>query len=251
MQQYKLVSIVTVTFNSKNELLNTINSIKNQTYETIEYIVIDGASKDGTFDVISSNSDIISKYVSEPDNGIYDAMNKGLQLATGDYVLFLNAGDLFYANTTLADMMLQANSADVLYGDAAIMNTQGQVLHLRNHKQLPKQLTARDMRLGMVVCHQSLLVRRAIAPLYDLRYQIAGDIDWAIRVLRQAKTVRNTGLVVCKFLEGGTSAKRRRRSWVERWHIMRRQFGWPVAVASHLQIVWQALLGKFLGGYNR
>jgi glycosyltransferase involved in cell wall biosynthesis len=248
MKHTPLVSIITVVYNGKNQLESTINNISKQDYKNIEYIIVDGKSTDGTLEVIAANQSIITKHVSEPDNGIYDAMNKGLQLATGDYVLFLNAGDLFYADITLADMLSQAGGADVLYGDAAIMNAQGIITHLRDHKRLPKQLSAWHMRLGMVVCHQSLLVRRAIAPLYDLRYQIAADIDWTIRVLRQAKTVRNTGLVVCKFLEGGTSAKRRRRSWAERWDIIRRQFGLPVAIASHLQIVWQALWRALLAG---
>src|SRR5271157_3624714 len=96
------ISIITVVYNGEKVLLRTIESIANQTFRDIEYIIIDGSSKDGTVGIIENNNHSITKWISEPDKGLYDAMNKGLRMARGEYVLFLNAGDQFYEKNTLA-----------------------------------------------------------------------------------------------------------------------------------------------------
>ena len=97
----KRLSIITIVYNNKDNLIKTIKSVREQTYKNIEYIIVDGGSTDGTVDVIKQNPDLIAKYITEPDDGIYDAMNKGLKLATGDYLWFMNSGDEIYANDTV------------------------------------------------------------------------------------------------------------------------------------------------------
>lgn len=244
------VSIITVTYNAAGVLPATLASIAQQTYRAIEHIIIDGGSTDGTVDQIRAAGENITHWVSEPDAGLYDAMNKGLARATGDYVWFLNAGDLIDSAETLAGIMAIAEQEqalaetwpDVLYGQTALIDAHGRNLGLRTYKRLPDELAARDLRLGMVVSHQALLVRRAIAPRYDTRYRIAADIDWTIRVLRAAARVTNTGLVHVRYLVGGTSARNRWRSWLERADILRRQFGLADALWAHAQIAWDSVV---------
>jgi glycosyltransferase involved in cell wall biosynthesis len=114
MHKKPLISIITVCFNSARLLQRTIKSVRNQTYTEIEYIVIDGASKDNTLQLIKENQDIIDLWRSEPDSGLYFAMNKGLDLASGDYVIFINAGDMFYSHDTLEKISLhQEEYADI------------------------------------------------------------------------------------------------------------------------------------------
>lgn len=237
------VSIITVVYNDRDLLANTIESVLAQEYPYIEYLVIDGGSTDGTVDVIRQYADRIAYWVSEPDHGLYDAMNKGLAQASGDYVWFLNAGDLIYASDTLAEIIAHADGADCLYGQAALLDEQGNIVGLRKHKRLPKQLTWKHMRLGMVVSHQALIVARNIAPQYRTEYRIASDIDWTIRVLRKARRIRNTGHIVCKFLLGGLSSRHWRRSLLERFRILTQHFGLPLTVLSHTQIVWEKVTG--------
>ena len=250
-----LVSIITVTRNAAATLERTLQSVLLQTYPYIEYIIIDGASTDGTVNLIRTEADRIAYWVSEPDGGLYDAMNKGLARATGHYVWFLNAGDEIDTPDTLDAIMAVAESyhvahshwPDVLYGQAMLIDHHGRPQGMRTYKRLPEALSARDMRLGMVVSHQALLVKRSIAPPYDTQFRIAADIDWTIAVLRAAEAhphggaVINTRAVHVKFLLGGTSAQNRRRSWVERWHILRRHFGLWGALAAHTEILFDSL----------
>lgn len=238
------VSIITVVYNDRDLLADTIESVLAQTYPYIEYLIVDGASTDGTVDVIRQYEDRITGWSSEPDKGLYDAMNKGLARTTGEYVWFLNAGDLIYDNDTLEQVIAHADGADCLYGQAALLDETGNIVGLRKHKRLPKQLTWKHMRLGMVVSHQALIVARDIAPEYHTGYRIAADIDWTIRVLRKAKRVRNTGQILCKFLLGGLSSKHWQRSLLERFRILTRHFGLPLTVVSHLQIVAEKIAGK-------
>ncbi len=116
-----LISVITVVLNAKDHIENTILSVIEQSYPNIEYIVIDGGSTDETLDIIEKYRNKISKIISEPDNGIFDAMNKGIELATGDYINFMNAGDSFYSNNVIETVFSQANlSSDIIYGDTLV-----------------------------------------------------------------------------------------------------------------------------------
>ena len=119
------LSIITVVYNRREDLKKTIASVKGQTSHDIEYIVIDGDSNDGTKEVISENADFISRFVSEKDSGIYDAMNKGLQMASGDYVWFLNSGDEIYSSDTVENIFRINSSADAYYGDVMYVDEKG------------------------------------------------------------------------------------------------------------------------------
>lgn len=241
------VSIITVVYNDLAGLQHTAASVAAQTYPNIEWVVVDGASTDGTREWIAANTHRMGPWLSEPDKGIYDAMNKGLALATGHYVWFLNAGDLAYADHTLQHAITALADADVYYGDTALMNGQGQVIGLRDHKKLPRQLSWRHLRIGMVVCHQALIVRRSLALPYDASLRIAADIDWAIRVLRQARSICNTRQIICKFETGGASARRWRLALRERFGVLRRHYGLPITLLSHGEILLRALWRRMSG----
>ncbi|MGL5317866.1 MAG: glycosyltransferase family 2 protein, partial [Bacteroidales bacterium] len=152
-----LFSIITVTYNAGTLLTKTIDSVARQTCADKEYIIIDGASKDNTLEIIKKNSAQIRNYISEPDKGIYDAMNKAFSQATGKYILFLNAGDTFHNDEVLARIKEQINpdnEPDILYGETAITDEDGKFIAMRRLKT-PEQLHWKSFKQGMLVCHQS------------------------------------------------------------------------------------------------
>lgn len=232
------ISIITVTYNAEKYLQNTINSIDKQTYQNIEYIIVDGNSSDGTVDIIKKNIKLISKWISEPDKGLYDAMNKGLNMASGEFVWFINAGDEIYDANTLKLVLDKASSqnADLLYGEAMIVNEEGDEIGMRR-KSAPEKLNWKSLRKGMVVCHQSFLPKRSIAPLYDLKYKYSSDIDWEIKCLKKAKSIVNTKLVLSRFLDNGQSKKTVIPSIKERFRIMVKYYGILPAVLNHIPII--------------
>jgi len=229
-------SVITVTFNAEEWIERTMLSVLSQSYSNIEYIIIDGASKDSTVDIIKQYAAGITYWQSEPDHGIYEAMNKGLQHATGDYVWFMNAGDTFFTSDTLQRVaaMVQKHTAwpDILYGETMIVDSDGKPLGRRRLKA-PDHLTWKSFKMGMLVCHQSFVVKRLIAPQYDLTYQYAADIDWCIRCMKQAKIIRNTRLVMSNFLDGGTSTAKRKTALKERYAIMCKYYGTFVTAILH------------------
>ncbi len=224
-----LLSVVTVCYNAARDLEETIASVRGQNFdkEKLEYLIIDGASKDDTLEVIRRNSDVVSRFVSEPDNGLYYAMNKGLDMASGDYVLFLNAGDVFYENSTLEKVFASAPiPQDIYYGDTMILSPEGtQVGHRRLRP--PKRLTAKSFRWGMTVCHQSVIIRRALCSPYDTRYSITADYDWVLSCIERADKGRicNTHLFVSAFRQGGISSRNVFRANRQRFLIMMRHYG--------------------------
>lgn len=239
------ISIITVVFNAKEALEQTINNIRQLEYDNLEYIIVDGGSTDGTKEVIENNSLFISSWISEPDKGLYDAMNKGLRLATGSYVWFINAGDLIYSPHILNNIFSgYENYADIYYGDTVILAEDGSVKGLRG-KKLPKKLSLKSYRLGMVVCHQSFIVRRAIAPRYNLRYRFAADVDWVMECTRRAKTIVNTRFILSKFVEGGISSKQRTKSLKERYRIMLKHFGKSKTIYYHFLIALDIFKPKY------
>ncbi len=237
-------SLITVTYNAGAVLEDTIQSIITQTYKNVEYILIDGASTDNTMRIIERYRDHIHTVVSEPDQGLYDAMNKGLSLATGDYVCFLNAGDCLHEDDTLLGMVHSVAATheapcppDVLYGDTALVDSEGHFLRMRRLTP-PEHLTWKSFRHGMLVCHQAFFARRAIAPHYDLRYRFSADFDWCIRVMKQARYLHNTHLTLVDYLDEGLTTRNHRASLIERFHIMCRHYGTVPTVMRHL---WFAL----------
>ncbi|GAB3773372.1 glycosyltransferase family 2 protein [Spirosoma horti] len=248
------ISIITITYNAERFLERTIQSIVDQQATDIEYIVIDGASTDGTLGIIKQHQTDIARWFSEPDQGLYDAMNKGLHQATGQYVWFMNAGDEIYDADTVAKLLARINTthADVYYSDALFVrdvSEQGTIrtvpVGLRSQvtpHDLPKNLDWHDMALGMKVCHQAFVVKRALAPDYLLT-NLSADLDWEIRCLKKAQTIEYVPFVLCRYLIGGLSVQQHRRSLTDRFKVLVRHFGLLTTLFNHIQIVLRA--GRF------
>ena len=256
-------SIITCTYNAAEVLQRTLDSVMAQTWEQIEHIIVDGASKDATVAMAEAyrqrsaeeetGHDIVVR--SEPDRGLYDAMNKGLRLATGDYVVFLNAGDKLPSAETLENISNDVNERSdgllpaVLYGNTNIVDQDGKLLRPRRLAP-PDNLTWRSFRHGMLVCHQAFYARTDIARAepYDLRYRFSADVDWCIRVMKDAER-RNLPLlklneVVVDYLDGGMTNKNHRASLVERFKVMRRHYGLLATIGMHIWFVARAVLKK-------
>lgn len=250
-------SIITVTYNAAQWLERTIQSVIFQTYPQIEYIIVDGGSTDGTLDIITDyksritlNSQLSTfnfQFISEPDRGLYDAMNKGLKLATGDYVWFINAGDRLYSEhiaQEIIDRIDKNRLPDIIYGETEIIDSQGNTLGMRRLKA-PETLTWKSFRMGMLVCHQSFIVKKKIAPAYELNYRFASDIDWCIRCMKKAGSILNTHLVLSCFLEAGTSAANRKASLKERYRIMCEYYGKIPTQIRHLWFAFRFFVAKW------
>jgi glycosyltransferase involved in cell wall biosynthesis len=240
-----LISIITVTYNASSVLEATILSVIGQHFRNFEYIIIDGASKDGTLDIIRKYADHFSYWVSEPDKGLYDAMNKGLQAAKGKYVWFMNAGDEIYNRETLSLIFSKSTEADVYYGDALFFQKDGKEIGLRSQvtpHQLPAKLNWKSLQYGMVVCHQSFIVKKNLAPMYNLSHPYSADVDWEIQCLKNAREIVHTGLILCKYLTGGFSKKHLYRSLADRFHVLQSHFGTFHTIKSH---VWITIRGIF------
>jgi glycosyltransferase involved in cell wall biosynthesis len=232
------ISIVTVVYNGAALIERTIVSVLSQTYTNIEYIIIDGASTDGTLELISTYKSKIALLHSGKDDGIYDAMNKGLKDATGDYILFLNAGDELFANDTIENIFAGTPNADVYYGNTAIIDLNGKIIGDRRLSP-PEELNWKSLRFGMCVSHQSFIARRLLCDFYNRDYRITADIDWVINVLKQSDKIVNTHQYISRFLEGGTSNKRRKKALIERFLIMVKHYGFFQTIINHLIILFR------------
>jgi glycosyltransferase involved in cell wall biosynthesis len=241
------LSVITVVYNNARDIERTILSVLNQTYSNIEYIIIDGLSNDGTLDITGKYKASVAVFVSEKDNGIYDAMNKGLSLATGDYVVFMNSGDEFYEKETVAKVFGTDADADIYYGETEMIADDGSSLGRRRHKA-PAYFTWRGFKYGMSVSHQAIYIRRSIAGTYDSRYRLSADIDWIIRAAKQAKSIVNVNRYVAKYLVGGMSKTKHRESLRERFDIMKRYYGLIPTIFNHFVIAfnlgWYWLLNR-------
>jgi glycosyltransferase involved in cell wall biosynthesis len=236
------VSIITVIYNNKENFVKTLNSVKAQNYANIEFIVVDGGSTDGTPDIIKANEQLIGKWISEKDKGIYDAMNKGIGLATGDYIWFLNGGDMIYSEETLNDIFSLHKNADVYYGDTELVDDEGKSYGKRKLKTPPKHLTWKSMIDGMVVTHQSLIIKKDIVLEYNLKYRHCADIDWTIRILKSSETTVNTQKTISKFLLGGYSRKNTISSLFERINILSKHFNVFYVLVNHIKLAFKFII---------
>ena len=239
-------SIITVTYNAGAVLEDTIQSVITQTYRNVEYIIVDGGSKDHTLDIINRYREHIHTLVSEPDKGLYDAMNKGIRLATGDYLCFLNAGDELHEDDTLQLMVHSITGTelpDVLYGETAIVDEEGHFLRMRR-LSAPENLNWKSFKDGMLVCHQAFFPRRELAEPYDLRYRISADFDWCIRIMKKSHTLHNTHLTLIDYLSEGMTTRNHRASLHERFRIMCRHYGYLSTLARHAWFALRLLLKK-------
>ena len=259
------VSIVTITYNAARTLQRTLDSVACQTYKDIEHLIIDGASKDATVAIAerykaASRHEVVIQ--SEPDKGLYDAMNKGLLKATGDYLVFLNAGDTLYAPDTIETvvrcvqqppLLLERAGGEapaVIYGDTAITDAEGNFLHLRTHRP-PEQLTWKSFKQGMLVCHQAFYVLTSLARQipYDLQYRHSADVDWCIRIMREAErrgmALVNTHAILANFEEGGDTTQHHRDSLKERFSVMAHHYGLCQTLILHGWFILRAVARRF------
>ncbi|WP_239995590.1 glycosyltransferase family 2 protein [Photobacterium phosphoreum] len=176
------VSIITVCYNSGKTIKDTFDSIRNQTYQNIEYIVIDGGSTDNTKEIANQYKDIITKFISGPDKGLYDAMNKGIALASGDIVGTLNSDDILFNDTVIENIVNTIGNADGIYADVGFYDIE---LKNKTRHYSSKNFTKDRFSRGFMPAHPSLYVRKKIydqAGLYSLNYKIASDFDMLIRI---------------------------------------------------------------------
>ena len=239
-------SIITVTYNAGKVLEDTIQSVITQTYKNVEYIIVDGKSTDGTMDIVNRYREHIHTIVSEPDKGLYDAMNKGIRLATGDYLCFLNAGDSFHEDDTLQQMVHTLPGSelpDVMYGETALVNKEGHFVRMRR-LSAPETLTWKSFRQGMLVCHQAFFAKRTLVEPYNLKYRFSADFDWCIRIMKKAHTLHNTRLTIIDYLDEGMTTQNRKASLKERFRIMAQYYGLISTAAYHVWFVLRAVLKK-------
>ena len=233
-----LFSIITVTWNAADVIAPTIKSVQRQTSSDYEMLIIDGASTDDTLAIVRQASIASLRIFSEPDNGLYDAMNKGIAQARGRYLVFLNAGDRFADDTVLARMaMLTADNPGVIYGQTQLVDADGNVVGKR-HLTAPKKLTTNSFLNGMVVCHQAFVARRDLVPEYDLQYKLSADYDWCIKVLKKSPANAYVGKEpIISYLADGMTTRHHRDSLLERYRIMCFHYGTLNATLRHLSFI--------------
>lgn len=238
------LSVITVTFNAEHTLGRTLKSVNEQTYPFIEHIIVDGNSNDGTLKLISENNNKRFKWISEPDKGIYDAMNKGAEMASGHYLCFLNSGDAFYRPHTVELLLNSLNHnqyPDILYGETAIVDDDGEFLHMRRLKA-PEALNWKSFKKGMLVCHQAFITKREFFTPYDLSFRYSSDFDWAIRMIKKSKVISNTRLTLINYLNEGTTTTNRIDSLKERYRIMVKHYGVVSTFFHHIWFILRAIL---------
>ena len=242
-----LFSIITITFNAESTLEPTLRSVVAQQENDYEYLIVDGASKDGTV-ALARQYDCVTRIISEPDRGLYDAMNKGINAATGEYLVFLNAGDSLYAPDTLKKLhdFIGENRPDILYGETAIVDSDRRFIAMRRLKT-PEKLSWKSFRMGMLVCHQAFIVRRELAPLYDLSYRFSADFDWCIRCMKKARTIANTHLTLINYLNKGVTTRNHKASLKERYRIMVKYYGFISVSLLHLWFAARYYTTRLLG----
>lgn len=242
IQMAPLFSIITICYNAASDLQRTIDSVDSQSCGLYEHIIIDGASTDSTPAVLRSAArDPRRVIVSEPDNGIYDAMNKGVGRAKGDYLIFMNAGDRFHNNNTLeiyADKIMANDYPGIVYGQTILVDRAGVKVGER-HLHAPVNLSLNSFSNGMSVCHQAMAVLRRIAPLYDVSYRFSADYEWCIRCLQHSRRNVYIDDVVCDYLSEGVTTANRRASLTERFRIMCHYYGTMPTVLRHIRFAFR------------
>ena len=236
-----LISIITVVYNGEKYLEETIQSVINQTYDNVEYIIIDGRSTDGTLEIIKKYEDRIDYWVSEKDKGIYDAMNKGIELSTGDWINFMNAGDSFYENSVLEKLFTQNDLKDIgiLYGNHVIKNE-------NNSEVIQIDVKEYNWKRNIPFCHQSLFVRTSLQKnnLFDLQFKISADYDQFMRLKYQDVQILHLPLVISIYLDGGISSVSREKLIKEQYRITKKYFILFATFVYTIRILKFKILGR-------
>ncbi|ATA68511.1 glycosyl transferase [Capnocytophaga cynodegmi] len=238
-----LISVITVSFNAVKTIEQTILSVINQTYPNIEYIIIDGGSTDGTIDIIKKYQDKIAYWISEPDKGIYDAMNKGIYKANGDWINFMNAGDKFYDNEVLSKFFKANNleEVDIIYGSMVII--------FPKKISLKKPLPISHIERGMPFCHQSSFVKSNLYKkyLFNTTYRICADYKFFFDIYKAGAKFKYKEVIVSKFLYGGLSSSSSIDLLIEERHISGKKYN----RYFFNRLLKELLLGQFYEIYRK
>lgn len=247
-------SIVTIVYNGENCIKKTINSVINQTYDNYEYIIIDGNSKDNTLYICNEYKEKISKIVSEPDKGLYDAMNKGINNATGDYIIFMNCDDIFYDDLVLEKVAIaiEANNyPDFIYGDAIEVSedeTQQFLKKARSHKWI---------WYGMFTHHQAMFYKMENIKKnnlkYDVQYKIAADYAFTANYLKHCNSFSYLNFIFCRFKQGGLSSGNHDLNFSQLIDIKHNIIGLPIIVIKFILFIQKKLVyfrQNFSSTYN-
>ncbi len=213
------ISVITVTFNSLPALQRTARSVARQDFADYEYIVVDGASEDGTQDYLERQGSGITRWVSEPDHGIYEAMNKGTKMAAGDYCLFLNAGDTFITDHTLSDIAPCLDDADIILGNEILVNENGKMCGFTPSRGC---FTLRHL-LTASICHQATFIRRRVLleHPYDESLKLVSDWKFILeRYLEGRERMKTVDIDICFFYAGGRTDKNRDIGQSERYTVL-------------------------------
>ena len=232
-----LFSIITICKDNISELKNTFNSIESQTVSDYEWIVIDGDSNDGTKEWLEKISINIA-YLTEPDKGIYDAMNKGINLATGDYLIFMNSGDEFHSTDTLskvAEIIIERNEKPaIIYGDSIDIAEDGSEFYRKAKKES-------SIKYGMITQHQAMFFHRDFVPnnAYSDKFKLSADYGLIAQIIlnnQPEKTVR-LQFPICKFKMGGVNESKRFKALKEDYLIRKEVMGLSTIEASYLYLL--------------
>ena len=227
-----VLSIITVCYQAKEEVKKTITNVLQQTWKQFEYLVIDGASKDGTIQLLSNFKELFSEhgisyqYISEPDKGIYDAMNKGVRMAHGRWLLFLNAGDLLADSKILENVFCQSPTEQILYGDALC-------IYQGNQKRYPA-MPLEHLYYEMSFCHQSAFIERSLLMEYpyNITYKVCADHHFFLSMYLKKKSFRYYPIPIAIYEIAGFSDQNKMLSHQEK-HRMQKELG-----IFHFSLPW-------------
>jgi glycosyltransferase involved in cell wall biosynthesis len=232
-----LVSIITVIYNDVKNIEQTITSVLKQTYFNLEYIIIDGGSNDGTVDIIKKYEKYLKYWISEKDKGIYDAMNKGLCFANGEWINFMNSGDIFYSDNVVNKVFhdIALSNAKIIYGDTEI--------RFQNKAYIKKGKKWQYIWMDFV--HQSFFIKKSEMPFFNLEYQISSDFNLIYSLYKANVNVLKLDIVISSYLTGGISYKYATKGIKETIVIVSKQFElFPFLYRIYAYIKYSIILKK-------
>ena len=238
------VSIITTCYNREKTIAQAIESVLGQDYPDIEYIVVDGASTDGSFKVVRSYGSRIAKVISERDGGMYEAINKGIKMATGEIVGLLHSDDFLFHPHIISEIVerFKQTSADIVYGNGLFVDAQGTDKVIRDWRS--GNYRRWKVRLGWLPLHPTVYIKRSAIErygLYNEKYQIAADSDFLVRYLYKADLqVEYLGKYVVRMRMGGlsTDSQKRKAMWKEDVEMFRENGFWGVP-EKILKMCWK------------
>jgi glycosyltransferase involved in cell wall biosynthesis len=235
----QLISVITVVFNDEKYLEQTIQSVVNQSYKNIEYIIIDGGSTDATLEIIKKYDSKIDYWISEPDEGIYDAMNKGIIFATGSFINFMNSGDIFFSSEIIEKVASNFQNSNIIVGNC--------IVNVNNEFLWVKKINKVDFSWGMSFSHQSSFIPASLQKqnLYDVSYRLASDFDFFYTFRKKIKQVSETISII---RTGGVSDSNRFAVYEEYINILQKNNDLSLQFRSKLyfQLVLSYLKCNFI-----